>query len=72
MDRGDLAEYLTKYPQGLPFNQGAQFASDILEGLNYMHDRAMVHRDLKPANILLKMEDRLVAKITGMCLPSFF
>lgn len=29
----------------------------LLEGLNYLHERGIIHRDLKPSNILITHKD---------------
>lgn len=35
----------------------------LLEGMNYLHQRRVVHRDLKPMNLLLTSEDATTLKI---------
>jgi serine/threonine protein kinase len=43
---GDLQKYLRS---PLPEIEGQHIISQILEGLNFMHDKGFAHRDLKPA-----------------------
>jgi serine/threonine protein kinase len=42
----------------LTLNQSLKLIIDVLQGLQYAHDRGIIHRDLKPENILLKISDR--------------
>lgn len=44
-ENGDLQKYLT---QPLPETEAKTIASQVLEGLKFMHDNGFVHRDLKP------------------------
>src|ERR1051325_7405888 len=44
-----LAELIAKGP--VPIDEALSLARQIVDGLQYAHDRGIVHRDLKPANI---------------------
>ena len=46
----DLHKYLSS---SLPEKEGQHIVSQILEGLNFMHDNGFAHRDLKPAVSLI-------------------
>ncbi|KAL8855550.1 MAG: hypothetical protein Q9178_007819, partial [Gyalolechia marmorata] len=50
LEHGDLQQYLGT---PLPEQEGQCLVHQIVEGLNFMHDRGFAHRDLKPANILV-------------------
>jgi serine/threonine protein kinase len=51
---GDLHNYLGS---PLPEHEGQQIATQILEGLDFMHDNDFAHRDLKPAVRLTMSSD---------------
>lgn len=40
-----------------------QFLSEMLEILQYIHDRQVIHRDIKPANLIRRAEDRKLVMI---------
>ncbi|VUC36619.1 unnamed protein product [Clonostachys rosea] len=50
MENGDLQEYLS-----VPFPEAEvkEIASQLLEGLSFMHENGFAHRDLKPVNVLV-------------------
>lgn len=43
---------------------------NILEGVNYIHDRDYIHRDLKPENILLSGRNSLDIRIVDFGLSA--
>ena len=47
-------------------SQMATVCREVLQGLNYLHERDVVHRDIKSDNILLTMKGAV--KITGIVL----
>ncbi|KPM38063.1 hypothetical protein AK830_g8503 [Neonectria ditissima] len=50
LEHGDLQKHLNKpFPEG----QVKEIASQLAEGLVYLHDNGFAHRDLKPPNILV-------------------
>jgi serine/threonine-protein kinase len=44
---------------GLPFETALNYARQIVEALEYAHEKGIVHRDLKPANIKVTPEGRV-------------
>jgi tRNA A-37 threonylcarbamoyl transferase component Bud32/pSer/pThr/pTyr-binding forkhead associated (FHA) protein len=72
-DGGNLDEYIRLSPEGrLDFSEAASMFTQVLEGLSYMHDKALVHKDVKPKNVLLvkNRETGLAAKLSDMGLTS--
>jgi len=53
MPGGSLYDLLFKRRVALDFEQKCQMASEVAEGLSYIHGLSVVHRDLKTANIVL-------------------
>lgn len=59
VERGDLAESLSQYGSfDLPTTKF--FGSEILTGLQFLHEHKIIHRDLKPENILIKENGHIV------------
>lgn len=56
LEGGELLDDLT--PEN-PYKESkmAELLKNILEALNYVHDKNIIHRDLKPENILLRTKN---------------
>ncbi|KAI8630790.1 kinase-like domain-containing protein [Xylariaceae sp. FL1651] len=51
---GDLRNYIIRERKALPETEAQEVASQVNQGLVYMHENDFAHRDLKPANILIQ------------------
>lgn len=69
LEGGELFEKIQKQKF---FHEGKakEIIRDILEALNYLHQRSIVHRDIKPENILFSKND--VLKIADFGTSKFF
>jgi len=52
----------------LPLGEAAHIASDMLDALDYAHQRGIIHRDVKPSNILLDRDGRAYLTDFGIAL----
>ena len=52
-----LAELIAQRP--IPMDEALRLAKQMIDALEYAHERGIVHRDLKPANIKITPEGRL-------------
>jgi len=56
---GDLWDWIVS-SRGLSEEQAKKVVRGILQGLDFIHKRALVHRDVKPENVLLRRDGRPV------------
>jgi len=42
----------------LPQNDAINYVQDILDALNYAHERKIIHRDIKPSNIIISEQNK--------------
>lgn len=65
--QGDLYQYLKSQPKGLPEREALKYLRQILQGLQYLHQRGISHRDVKPENVLMTSNGRVKLADFGMC-----
>lgn len=51
--RNDLGRYLDSRKEPFKINEVKDLMIQILEGVNFLHEKGIMHRDLKPCNILI-------------------
>ena len=56
VDGGSLADAVKKFPNGIAHEELVRIATQIVDGLVYLHEQKVIHRDLKPANIMYAEE----------------
>jgi len=49
-----LAQWVNRYPTGLPVALVKEWFAAVARGVGYLHDQGVVHRDLKPANVFVE------------------
>jgi|GEM_PF-758075 len=49
-----LAQWINRYPTGLPTDLVKEWFGSLCRGVSYLHDQGIVHRDLKPANVFIE------------------
>lgn len=54
---------------GLSWLERIQIATDVVEGIRYLHSQGLVHRDIKLKNVLLDTENRAKLTDLGFCIP---
>lgn len=65
MAGGSLREHLRS--QGtLPAQEAVRLMAQILNALQYAHDRGLIHRDIKPGNMLFKADGTMVLSDFGL------
>ena len=66
---GQLKKLFNNHPS-LTEREASIVVRNILEGVNYIHERDYIHRDLKPENILLSKRNGLEIKIVDFGLSA--
>jgi serine/threonine protein kinase len=62
----DLEKYLDRHGNHLSVEQAAEIILQVLQGLQYLHQRGMVHRNISSINIVVKGSDpQITARLTG-------
>jgi serine/threonine protein kinase len=49
-----LAQWINRYPTGLPTDLVKEWFGALCRAVSYLHDQGIVHRDLKPANVFIE------------------
>ena len=68
-EKGELFNYIVENER-LTENETAYFFYQIINGIEYIHNKGIAHRDLKPENLLLDKEKKL--KIIDFGLSNYF
>jgi hypothetical protein len=69
----DAARLLREHGGPLPIGRAVGLACQLLEALQYAHDRRLVHRDIKPSNLLVaEVEDRDVVRLADFGLARIY
>lgn len=68
--KGGMLKKLYKRVPSLSERETSIVVKNILEGVNYIHERDYIHRDLKPENILLSNKNSLDIKIVDFGLSA--
>ncbi|XP_073990165.1 serine/threonine-protein kinase grp isoform X2 [Rhodnius prolixus] len=55
---------------GMPISDAHKYMGQLLDGIEYLHERGIAHRDIKPENLLLDEQDNL--KISDFGLATVF
>lgn len=68
MEKGDVEQILMRLGRPLREPEAAQIIKDLLQALNYLHEKDIAHRDVKPQNLLVNAQCE--AKLAGMGLAA--
>ena len=60
MENGSLASLMSKRGSLIPVEDRLELIIDVVEALDYLHEKCLVHGDLKPDNILINKKGEAV------------
>lgn len=73
-----LAEWIRKFPHGVPVRDAAEIMLAIARGVEHAHSRTILHRDIKPTNVLMSTAGQpdddngpLIPKLTDFGVAKF-
>jgi len=58
VDGMNVEQYVSKNGP-IPYQQALRYMVQILDAMQYVHDKQMVHRDMKPSNIMIRKDGRI-------------
>lgn len=58
VDGLNIEQYVGQYG-ALHYNRAIRFMIDVLEAMQYVHEKGIIHRDLKPSNIMIRQDERV-------------
>lgn len=71
LEGGSLRERMDEAVAPVDPGLAQQWLCDVLEGLQYLHEKGFIHRDLKPGNILFDEDERPVIIDFGAAVQAF-
>lgn len=58
VDGLNIEQYVQKYG-AIPYERATRFMVNILEAMQFVHEKKFVHRDMKPSNIMIRNDERI-------------
>lgn len=58
VDGLNIEQYVQKYG-AIPYERATRFMVQILEAMQFVHEKNFVHRDMKPSNIMIRTDERI-------------
>lgn len=58
VDGLNVEQYVQKFG-AIPYERATRFMVQILEAMQFVHEKGFVHRDMKPSNIMIRNDERI-------------